>query len=383
MSTGIDIVLLTILLVIALIVGIVIGGMLGSRRQRRLQAAHLEDRPGTPSELARASGPEHQAVEAAPARPRVAIVINPSKIGAEEFAKTAAAVCRQEGWDAPLMYDTEIEDPGYAMASQALAEEVDLVVAAGGDGTVRAVAEVLAGTGVPMGIVPMGTGNLLARNLKIVLDRPEWALRIALWGKDEHIDVARARIEPGGKDHAFMVMSGLGFDAAVMADTDEELKSRVGWLAYLEAGSRKLAGHRTRVQVSVDDEEPYMTKIRSVIGGNCGRLQGGVMLLPEAEYDDGILDVIIISPKNMADWVGVAASILGRHKRRGIHTNFHRCRRIVVEAEEPIEVQLDGDAVGASRYLEMWLDERALVVRTATREQTRLIRLEGWPIPVP
>src|SRR5699024_5388362 len=101
-----------------------------------------------------------------------------------------------------------------------------VVIAAGGDGTIRAVASALAGTSTPMGIVPLGTGNLLARNIDLVLDKTEWALRIALWGRNREIDVGTAKTAPDGESQIFTVMTGLGFDAAVMADTNDELKSR-------------------------------------------------------------------------------------------------------------------------------------------------------------
>lgn len=389
MDSGTDLLIIIVIAVVMLLIGLGIGLAVG----RRSSAAKARDgevagsgvdlaeggRDLTPMTSADKDSGQETVV---PPKPRVAIIVNPSKPDAAGLEATAGAVCRQEGWDTPIMLETEVEDPGYAMARQALEQQVDLVVAAGGDGTVRAVAEVLAGTDVPMGIVPIGTGNLLARNLDIVLDRPEWALRIALWGEDTAVDVAHAQIEPGGKDHAFMVMAGLGFDAAVMADTDSDLKSKVGWLAYLEAGSRKLIGTRTKVRVTVDGGEPFTEKIRSIVAGNCGKLQGGITLLPEAELDDGILDVIVIAPKNAAQWIGVAASIIGRNKRKGIHTEIHRCKEIVIESEEEIEVQLDGDAVGSSTYLAMQVEEHALTMRTATREQKRTIRAEGWPIPV-
>ncbi|WP_295690365.1 diacylglycerol kinase family protein [uncultured Brevibacterium sp.] len=389
MDTGTDLLIGIIIAVVMLLVGLGVGLAVG----RRSSASRGGDGKGRDRRVDLAGGaqdltPMTSADEdsgqetVVPPKPRVAIIVNPSKPDAAGLEATAGAVCRQEGWDAPIMFETEVEDPGCTMARQALEQQVDLVVAAGGDGTVRAVAEVLAGTGVPMGVVPMGTGNLLARNLDIVLGRPEWALRIALWGEDTAVDVAHAQIEPGGKDHAFMVMAGLGFDAAVMADTDSDLKSKVGWLAYLEAGSRKLVGTRTKVRVTVDGGEPFTEKIRSVVAGNCGKLQGGITLLPEAELDDGILDVIVIAPKNAVQWIGVAASVLGRNKRKGLHTEIHRCREIIIESEEEIEVQLDGDAVGSSTYLAMQVEEHALTMRTATRQQKRAIRAEGWPIPV-
>src|SRR5699024_12116753 len=104
-----------------------------------------------------------------------------------------------------------------------------------------------------MGIVPLGTGNLLARNIDLVLDKTDWALRIALWGRNREIDVGTAKTAPDGESQIFTVMTGVGCDAAVMADTNDELKSRLGWLAYLEAGSRQLAGRPSHGKDTFDE----------------------------------------------------------------------------------------------------------------------------------
>ena len=314
------------------------------------------------------------------ARYRAALIVNPTKTDVHNLASTAEAICRFEGWSRPLILETTVDDPGQGAATRALDEGVDVVIAAGGDGTIRAVASALAGTSTPMGIVPLGTGNLLARNIDLVLDKTEWALRIALWGRNREIDVGKAKTAPDGDTHVFTVMTGLGFDAAVMADTSDDLKSRLGWLAYVEAGSRKLTGKPSHVKVTFDDEYRISARVRSVLGGNCGKLQGGIQLLPQAVIDDGMLDVLIVSPKNLGQWVGVLASIAGRRASRGLHTNIRKCRKVVIEAGDDVDIQLDGDPLGQSPYLEMEVDPSALTVRVPTVEQRKQIRAEAWPV---
>lgn len=313
-------------------------------------------------------------------RYRAALVVNPTKTDVRRLASTAEAICRFEGWSPPLVIETDIDDSGEGAAVRALDEEVDVVIAAGGDGTIRAVASALAGTSTPMGIIPLGTGNLLARNVDVVLDKTEWALRIALWGRNREIDVGTAKTAPDADRHVFTVMTGLGFDAAVMADTNADLKSRLGWLAYVEAGSRKLAGKPSHVKVTFDDEYRISARVRSVLGGNCGKLQGGIQLLPQAVIDDGMLDVLIVSPKNLGQWVGVLASVLGRKASRGLHTNIRKCQKVVIESREELDVQLDGDPIGQSGYLAMEVMPAALTVRVPTVEQRKQIRAEAWPV---
>src|SRR5699024_8061148 len=121
---------------------------------------------------------------------RIAVVLNPSKFAQTESIRQRLSelVERTEGAET-VFYETTIDDPGQGHAEQALREGAGLVMAAGGDGTVRMVASVLAGTGVPMGIIPAGTGNLLARNVEVPLEDPGAAMTAALTGEDRQVDV--------------------------------------------------------------------------------------------------------------------------------------------------------------------------------------------------
>jgi diacylglycerol kinase (ATP) len=356
--------------IVVLAVVFLLGRRSGSRRilntmRRYAHPANLSDEDGQVSDSARY---------------RAALIVNPIKTDARRLASTAEAICRFEGWNPPLVLETTVHDSGEGATIRALDEGVDVVIAAGGDGTIRAVASALVGTSTPMGIVPLGTGNLLARNLDLVLDKTEWALRIALWGRNRDIDVGTAKIAEDGDTHIFTVMTGLGFDAAVMANTSDELKRRLGWLAYVEAGSRKLAGRPSQVKITFDDDYRISARVRSVLGGNCGKLQGGIQLLPQAVIDDGMLDVLIVSPKNLGQWLGVLASIAGRQVSRGLHTNTRKCQKVVIESGEELDVQLDGDPLGQSPYLEMEVKPSALTVRVPTVEQRKQIRAEAWPV---
>ena len=179
----------------------------------------------------------------------VAVVVNPTKIGdMGDLKAVVEQAAADAGYSATRWYGTTPDDPGAGQTRAALAEGPAVVIAAGGDGTVRAVAGQLAGTDIPLGILPLGTGNLLARNLNLPLGSSLSNLAmVALTGRLQRIDVGRigapeptegelAQIADMGPDarpfagcEPFLVIAGMGFDADVMNDADHGLKHAMGW----------------------------------------------------------------------------------------------------------------------------------------------------------
>nr|WP_276511208.1 hypothetical protein [Kineosphaera limosa] len=157
----------------------------------------------------------------------------------------------------------------------------------------------------------------------------------------------------------------MGFDATVMADAPETLKAQFGWPAYVVAGMKHLGSDRFKVRVSIDDERPQERRVRTVVVGNVGRLQGGVELLPDAEVDDGQLDVVLLSPKGIIGWTSVFAHILTHRRRGNPRIEHHRVRRLSLQLFEPQEVQLDGDPIGPGTALRFAVKPACLRVRIA------------------
>ena len=303
---------------------------------------------------------------------RAAIIVNPTKF--DDVAAVRRRITEQSvnhGWAEPLFILTTERDPGTGQAKQALDKGVDLVCPLGGDGTVRAVAEAMVGSEVPMGLLPGGTGNLLARNLDLPVDDLDDALRVALTGQNKRVDVGRLTMDVSGEDqspaiHVFLVMAGLGFDAAIMADAPEKLKAKVGPAAYVVSGTRNLRGPQFKVRVKVEDQEEFSRRARTVVIGNCGKLLGGLVLMPEAEVDDGQLDMVILSPKGVAGWAAVAARLATRKRKGHQIVDHYTSPSMKIRADRPQEVQIDGDTLGKARAISAEVVPGALVVRVGS-----------------
>jgi diacylglycerol kinase family enzyme len=239
-----------------------------------------------------------------------------------------------------------------------------VVLACGGDGTVRHVAHVLAGSGTPMGLLPTGTANLLARNLAIARRDLIAATRIALSGKTRAIDVGWVLIDDRAEEHVFLVMAGMGFDAAIMTGAGHELKARLGSLAYVVSGARALRGLRADITLAVDGRIELPRRVRAVIVGNCGRLLGGLVLMPAARVDDGLLDVVTIGPRGIIGWLAVTARVLARRREGHRIVQHWQGRNVIISSDTPQQAQLDGDPVGEAHGMRMRIDAGALLVRS-------------------
>jgi len=158
-------------------------------------------------------------------------------------------------------------------------------------------------------------------------------------------------------------MAGIGFDAAIMRDAPEGLKKAVGWPAYVVSAGKHLRGRGIRVAITVDDGDPLHRRVRSVVVGNVGKLQAGIPLLPDAKPDDGLLDVVVIAPRNVTDWARVTGRVLRRADVPDRKMERLRGRHIVIEASRSQPRQLDGDVIEDSRTMDVTIEAGALLVR--------------------
>ena len=315
---------------------------------------------------------------------RAAVVYNPIKVDLEKLQTSVAATASDAGWEKSLWFATSRDDPGHGAARLALEQGASVVLVAGGDGTVRAVAETLRGTGVALSIVPAGTGNLLARNLQLPLSSLDESVAIAFAGVDKAIDVGVASVATESGDtaeHVFLVMAGIGLDARMIANTRADLKKRVGWLAYVDAGARVIPTAKPfRIRYSVEGRTDRPAQVSTILVANCGLLPGNVQFLPEARTDDGILDIAVLQPKGFLGWLTIwrrvtwENGVLRRSAagRRSIDRTESSNERVMttlrgtdirIVLEQPQEFQMDGDEFAAVRAASFSADPGALIVR--------------------
>lgn len=318
---------------------------------------------------------------------RAALIYNPIKVEADELRPIVEASERDAGWGPTLWLETTEDDPGAGQAEEALGAGVAVVIAAGGDGTVRVVAEVLRGSGVPLALLPSGTGNLLARNLDLTLDDAEHSVHSAFTGENRPIDMAVIDIRDGSggvRRHAYLVMAGVGLDAKMLANTDDELKEKAGWLAYVKAiGVALRDKNQLLLRYKLDGGGVRRMRAHTIMIGNCGSLPANILLLPEAAVDDGEFDIVVLRPEGFIGWLQISVKVFWENgvlrrttagrKLMGATKevralNYLKGSELVVSLSRPEQIELDGDGFGTAQAFRTWVDPASLLIRVPAEE---------------
>lgn len=307
---------------------------------------------------------------------------NPVKVDLDTLRATVGSEATAAGWGETLWQETSIDDVGQGATRAALDAGVDLVIAAGGDGTVRAVVEAVRGTLTPVALLPSGTGNLLARNLKLTLDDVPGSVATAFNGGDRKIDLGAISIERADSsrdEHVFVVMAGLGLDAKMITNTDEDLKAKAGWAAYVKAIVRSLRDpDELHLRFRVDQGRSQRATAHTLILGNCGSLPGNILLMPDAVVDDGLLDMMMMRPKNAFGWIRVwikvawtngvlrrskAGTAVAGERHNDDTLSYRTATRLAVRLSRAEEIELDGDSFGKAVAFSSWVEPAALTIR--------------------
>ncbi len=310
--------------------------------------------------------------------PRAAVIYNPIRVDFERLRRTVAKWETKSGWAESIWLATTLETETASLVGDAVGANVDLVIAAGGDGTVSEVASALRQSGVPLGILPCGTANLLARNLHLPLNNLGAAARIAFTGGNRPIDVGVLSYRLQGGDTAvrpYFVMAGFGIDADMVAGTDVLAKKRFGWFAYVSPIVRSaFRTSRASVTWSLDGGAATSARLHTLIVGNCSTVTAGLRLLPGAVVDDGLLDVLALRSlvgrdrRRFVNWMapyqGPKPSTVPPTESDGGDTFRYRTgTRVTMTLHDPTLFQADGDLVGTVEWAEFSLDPLAVIVR--------------------
>jgi diacylglycerol kinase (ATP) len=294
-----------------------------------------------------------------PSEPRCAVVYNPIKIS-DDLREAITRHATASGWNDAIWLATPAENPGSVITDQVVSAKVDRVIAVGGDGTVRTVADRLAESGIPMAVVPLGTGNLLARNLDIPLSEAE-ALDVAFGEHTRDIDLIKVTVDGVPGEH-FAVIAGLGIDAMIMEETHPELKDAIGAGAYFIAAAKAVGRTPIDMRITLDDQRPRHRHAMICAIGNVGMLAGNLMLIPGARPDDGRLDVYVASPHRLTHWLRVVLRLITRQPRADDHVDQWQASQVEVRLKHPDPYQLDGDVVADCRSLRAEVCPGALTV---------------------
>jgi len=275
---------------------------------------------------------------------KAVVILNPTAgrgipVGAELRIERAFRKC---GFPCEIV-QTEKAGDGSALARKAAAEGCDVVIAAGGDGTLNEVVNGLVGTRAALGILPLGTVNVLARELRIPLATAK-AVRAIAEGTVKNIDLGCAN------GRYFALMAGFGFDAEVVANVVQPLKDMIGPSAYVLKGLETLARYRATDVTLEMPEETYSTKAFLVIVANVSTYTYNLKITPQASPDDGLLDICVFE-RPLADRIGFMRQVAEVFINRHLYHKAVRCfrtSRVTVRSRPDVLVQLDGDAFGGT-----------------------------------
>jgi diacylglycerol kinase (ATP) len=282
---------------------------------------------------------------------RALLIANPAAARtARDAVSTVASTLRVAGWEVEVL---ATGGPGHArqLAEYGVAEKVDVVAVFGGDGTTMQAAAALVGTDVALGVIPGGTGNLLAGNLRIPAS-PARAARALLTARPRPFDLGRME-RPAGLQY-FAVACGAGYDARVMAATLSEHKRRWGMAAYVATTFRLLADIQSTLHIITIDGVEYEAHAAMVLVANCGELIPRLVRLgPGITPTDGLLDVVVMRADNFSQSVRAVWDLLRVTPGPAGGATFvghARGREVRVESERVQPVQLDGEPGGETPF---------------------------------
>jgi YegS/Rv2252/BmrU family lipid kinase len=287
----------------------------------------------------------------------VAIIINPISGGARRDAararaQVALAVVDQHG-DPAEVFVTEGVGHARELAKAAVGRGARLVMAWGGDGTINEVASALAFDEIPLGIIPAGSGNGLARELGVDR-RPERAIANALAAEPRPMDLG----EVDGR--LFANTAGIGFDAHIASRF--AVSTRRGFLGYAGITARALVSYAPATYRITTETESVEVCAVLVTVANSAQFGNGALIAPGAKVDDGVLDLVVFEERSRVATVCKVPRLFNGTVRRARGCTIRQIRRVTIEAEHPMTFHVDGEPVSGGSRLVVRVHPGALMI---------------------
>ena len=262
----------------------------------------------------------------------------------------------REGISDPLWYEVPKSRKAPKRVRQAIADGAGLIFIWGGDGMVQRCIDTVAGTEAELAILPAGTANLLAANLRIPDDLAD-AVRVGLHGGLRKLDTGSVNGEH------FAVMAGAGFDASMIKDVSGKMKRRFGRAAYLYTGTKNLSARRVKAAIEVDGQRFFKGRVSCVLVGNVGKILGGIEAFPGARPDDGLLELGVVTAKNPVEWARTLTRVALGKPGKSPFVQVTRGKRFRLRCDRPFPYELDGGARPAAKMIRIKVHPASVRIR--------------------
>jgi YegS/Rv2252/BmrU family lipid kinase len=255
----------------------------------------------------------------------------------------------------PLWYEVPKSKYAPKCVRRVLRDGADRVLVWGGDGMVQRCIDAVGDAPVPLAILPAGTGNLLARNLGIPIDL-EAAVDVALHGARRTIDVGRVNGE------RFAVMAGTGLDALMIRDAGRTLKDRFGRAAYIWTGAKSFRTPPFTARITVDESPWFNGPASCILAGNVGALFAGVRVFDDAEPDDGLLDLAVITADGIAQWARTVGRTITGSPDQSPFFRSTKGKTMSVKLDRKVRYELDGGDRSKIKSYDLAVEPRAVTI---------------------
>lgn len=250
------------------------------------------------------------------------IIVNPvsGKGDPSERRTLIKKSARTNGWKGTYRETTK------TITAQQIAQEevkkgVNHLIVCGGDGTIMEVLDVVANQKISLGIVPLGTGNLLARNLQLPLTIED-AMEKIFSGKSRTIDLGQAN------GIYYSIAAGIGLDADVMKAAERELKDRWGMLAYIVSAIKYLYNRSSQYEIRLDSKKPFRVKAKTIMVSNMGKVFNDIEIVPNTHAQSGTLQIGIVTAKSLPSWFNIVFHALIGKVHNSPHYDMYTAKKI-------------------------------------------------------